>query len=238
MEEKIDTNCKYDFKRGIFKGLPIGLGYLPVSFSFGFMAVSGGLPVYMAVLISMTNLTSSGQFAGTNLMIAGANYIEIAITTFIINLRYFLMSVVISQKVDKKMKLKDRLITSAGITDETFAIASTEVKNINKSYMYGLIIPPYLGWAIGTLLGALVSDVLPNELKGAMGIALFAMFIAIIIPPAKATLSIRVVVIISIIISITIKYVPIFDFISDGFRVVITTILGAGLGALIFKEGE
>ncbi len=115
---------KQQFKNGLIKGLPIGLGYLPVSFTFGFMAVSAGLPVWLAVLISMTNLTSSGQFAGTNLIISGGTYIEITLTTFVINMRYMLMSLSLSQKMESGTPLFHRLLFSFGITDETFAIAS------------------------------------------------------------------------------------------------------------------
>ena len=87
-----------DFSHGFKKGMPIALGYIPVSFTFGLVAVKGGLPAWIAVTISLTNLTSAGQFAGTNLIIAGAALLEIALTTLIINIRYMLMSLSLSQK--------------------------------------------------------------------------------------------------------------------------------------------
>ena len=125
------------YKNGLIKGLPICLGYLPVSFTFGFMATNAGMPVWMVVLISMTNLTSSGQFAGTNLIIAGRSYLEITLTTLVINLRYFLMSLSLSQKVKKETSILHRLLFSFGITDEVFAIASAEPKALSASYKIG-----------------------------------------------------------------------------------------------------
>ncbi len=229
---------KSQYRHGLIKGLPIAFGYLPVSFTFGFMAVNSGIPIWLAVFISMSNLTSSGQFAGTNLVIAGAGYLEITLTTFIINIRYILMSLALSQKMDRGVKLLDRMIFSFGITDETFAVASSEIKPLTTPYMYGLVTGPYIGWALGTLLGGCTSSILPDILKGAMGIALFAMFIAIIIPPAKKSASILIIIAISITISCIIKYVPFLYFISDGFRTIIATIIAAGIGAFLFPAEE
>lgn len=230
----MNTNKITEYKYGFKKGIPIGLGYLPVSFSFGFMAVNGGLPIWFAVLISITNLTSSGQLAGTNLMIHGGTLLEITLNTLIINLRYFLMSLSLSQKVEKKTSLIHRLIFSFGITDETFALAATEPKNLTSAYMYGLITTPYFGWAIGTLLGACTSNLLPTNLKGAMGIALYAMFIAIIIPPSKKSKPILTIVIMSIAILCIIRYVKFLSFISYGFSIIIATVISAGFGAFMF----
>lgn len=226
------------FKNGLIKGFPIGLGYLPVSFTFGFMAVSGGLPIWLVVFISMSNLTSSGQFAGTNLILINAPYFEITLTTFIINMRYMLMSLALSQKVDKKTSFINRLIFSFGITDETFAIASVERTSITSAYMYGLIFCPYFGWALGTLLGACTSSILPEILKGAMGIALYGMFIAIIIPPAKKSSPILISIVISITITCIIRFIPIFNFISSGFCTIIATIISAMLVAYFYPIND
>lgn len=234
----MNSNKLSDYRYGFKKGIPIGLGYLPVSFSFGFMAVNGGLPIWLAVLISMTNLTSSGQLAGTNLIIQGGTLLEITLNTFIINLRYFLMSLSLSQKVEKKTSILHRLIFSFGITDETFALAATEPKTLTSSYMYGLITAPYFGWALGTLLGACTSSILPESFKGAMGIALYAMFIAIIIPPSKKSKPILSIVIISIAIVCIIRYVPLFSFISYGFSIIIATVIASLIGAFFFPVEE
>lgn len=232
-----------DFIKGLKGGFPIFLGYLPVSFTFGFMAVSGGFPVWLAVLMSLTNLTSAGQFAGTNLIIAGVSYIEIAMTTFVINLRYMLMSLALSQKINRKIPVWKRLIFSFGITDETFVVASTQGENISASYMLGLITLPFIGWAVGTFLGGSISGILPVKLQNAMGIGLYAMFIAIVIPVARESKQVLLIVILAIIVTCILKYVPIFAFISSGFRIIIATVIAAGIGAFLFpktyeEEGE
>lgn len=221
---------------GFKKGFPIGLGYIPVSFTFGFMAVSGGLPAWIAVFISMSNLTSSGQFAGTQLILAGASYLEIAVTTLIINIRYSLMSLSLSQKLVSKTSVLHRLLFSFGITDEIFAVASMEKEQIDHVFMYGLITLPFIGWTAGTVLGAFSTGILPDSLKGAMGIALYAMFIALIIPPSKHSRPVLIIVLISIAITCIIKYLPILSFISSGFRIIIASVLAAGIGTFLFPE--
>jgi predicted branched-subunit amino acid permease len=229
---------KKEFKHGLKRGMPIAIGYIPVAFTFGLMAVSGGLPVWMAVFISLTNLTSAGQFAGTNLIIAGAGFLEITLTTFVINIRYMLMSLSLSQRIDKSMTLRERLIAAFGITDETFAVSSTEAGILTYSYLLGLILGPIVGWSTGTLLGALISSALAVSISSAMGIALYGMFIAIIIPPAKKSKPLAYVILLSVAIACILKYIPLFDFISAGFRVIIATILGACIGAVLFPIEE
>ena len=223
------------FKSGLIKGIPIALGYFPVSFTFGVMATSGGLSPWLAVVISMTNLTSAGQFAGTKLIIAGASYIEIALTTFVINIRYMLMSLALSQKI-KKTPLWERLVFSFGITDETFAIASVEPGKIGSRYMYGLIGTPYIGWALGTLTGAFAAGIMPKVLHEAMGIALYGMFLAIIIPPAKKNMAIGLAIVIASAIMCMFTYVPIFSFISSGFQIILATIITAAVVAWLFPS--
>ncbi len=225
---------KKDFVYGFKRGFPIALGYIPVSFTFGLMAVNGGISPLMAVFISLTNLTSAGQFAGTNLIIESAGFFEITLTTFVINIRYMLMSLSLSQKIDPDISLFQRLIFGFGITDETFSIASVEKGKLSYYYMMGLITGPIIGWSLGTALGALTCSALPESISSAMGIALYAMFIAIIIPPARKSKSILMIILVSIGINVLLKYIPLFGFISSGFRVIAATILGAGIGATLW----
>lgn len=223
---------------GLKKGFPIFLGYLPVSFTFGFMAVSGGLPVWAAVLMSVTNLTSAGQFAGTNLIFAHAGYFEIALTTFVINLRYSLMSLSLSQKIDRKIPVWKRLIFSFGITDETFVVASMESGKLSAGYLLGLITLPFAGWTLGTLLGGTISTLLPITLQNAMGIGLYAMFVALVIPASREKRQVCLVVILAVVFSCILKYTPVLRNISSGFRIILSTILGAGIGTFLFPENE
>ena len=229
---------KRDFGRGFKHGIPIGLGYLPVAFTFGFLAVTGGLPVWLAVFISLTNLTSAGQFAGTNLILAGAGYMEVALTTFVINLRYMLMSLSLSQKLERGISTGKRLGFAFGITDETFVVASLQPGVLTAAYMFGLIVPPIAGWNLGTLLGGCISTVLPEALQNAMGIALFAMFIALIIPPARESRKILYVIVIAVAVNCGMIYLPVFGGISSGFRIIIATILASAAGAWLFPKEE
>ena len=157
-----------DFKRGIRDGFPICLGYFSVSMAFGLTAVKAGLPVWTSVLISLTNLTSAGQFAGLNLMLVNGSVIELAVTTFIINIRYFLMSLSVSQKLDKNFSTPKRLVASFGITDEVFAVSMQRMEDLSFRYMIGLIITPILGWTLGTLTGAVATSLLPAAVSNAI----------------------------------------------------------------------
>ena len=228
------TEKRADYRYGFRKGLPIGAGYITVSFAFGVMAVGKGLTPLLAVFISLTNLTSAGQFAGTNLLVEGAGILEIALTVFVINLRYMLMSLALSQKLQTGTGLFKRLVFGFGITDETFAVAVTETHKISAEYLFGLITAPIIGWTFGTALGAFASGILPPALQSAMGIALYAMFIAIIVPPAKKSKPVVFVLALSILLSCTLHSLRIFDFISDGFQIIISTVLSAAAAALLF----
>ena len=232
------STTKLNYKTGLIKGIPIGLGYLPVSFTFGLMAVESGLPVWLVIFTSLSNVTSAGQFAGVNLITAGAGYVEIALTTIIINMRYMLMSLALSQKLEQKIPLWKRLLFGFGITDEVFAVASVEVHKISAEYMFGLITAPIAGWTIGTALGACASGVLPAALQNAMGIALYTMFIAIMIPPAKKSKPILIVIMMSVFITCIMKYISWFDFISEGFQIILATVIAAGIGAALFPIEE
>ena len=222
-------NRKSEYIDGFRKGIPIGLGYLPVSFTFGVMAVAGGIPVLLTVFTSVSNLTSAGQFAGAKLIFASAGYFEIALTTFVINIRYMLMSLAL---------VWQRLLIGYGVTDEVFAIASVEKKRLTASYMYGLITAPVAGWTAGTALGALISGLLVESVANAMGIALYAMFIAIIIPPAKKSRPVVFTILLSVAVMVALSTIPLFSVISEGFRVIIATFAAAGTAAVLFPVRE
>lgn len=229
---------KKTFMEGVKSGIPIGMGYLPVSFTFGFLAVSGGLPVWVACLISLTNLTSAGQFAGTNLILAGAGYVEVALTTFVINLRYLLMSLSLSQKLERTTGTLERMVMAFGITDETFVVSSLRPGILRTSYMVGLMSMPILGWNLGTFLGGSISTLLPEALQNAMGIALYAMFIALIIPAARESVKVLSVIAVAVAVNCLLKYVPIFSFISSGFRVILATVIASAYGAWRYPKDE
>lgn len=215
-----------EFKEGFKKGIPIGLGYISVSITFGMIAVRGGIDVGSAVLISMTNLTSAGQFAGIDLILNSAIYLEIALTTLIINIRYSLMSFAISQKLEEMSCVK-RMIIAFGITDETYTLASIEEKKLSYKFMLGLISFPYIGWALGTYIGAVSTKFMPVTLQDALGIALYGMFLAIIVPAGKKNKAVLRAIIISAVMSISFFYIPVLNKISGGFAIIISSLIGA-----------
>ena len=229
---------KQELKEGIRDGMPICMGYISVSMAFGLTAAKAGVPVWAAVLMSLTNLTSAGQFAGMNLLVANSSYIELIITTLIINIRYFLMSLSVSQKVEEKFKTSHRLITTFGITDEVFAVSMQRRKDLSFPYMAGLILTPVLGWTTGTLIGAVATSLLPAVITDAMGFALYGMFIAIIVPPAREHKNVLFAVVLAIIASYILNYVPVFSFLSGGWSIIIITVLVSGLAAFLFPIEE
>lgn len=234
------NNITNSFTKGLKDGVPIGLGYFSVSITFGLMAVSAGIPVWAAVLISMTNLTSAGQFAGLSIITGGAPLFEMALTQLVINVRYSLMSLSLSQKLHGSISTFDRLILSFFNTDEIFAVASAQDGELGRRYLAGLAIIPYLGWTGGTLIGAAATTILPESVAAALGIAIYGMFMAIIIPPAKKSRSVLFVVLIAAFLSCLFKWLPLLNTVSSGFVIIICTLTAAAIGALVapIKEEE
>ena len=218
--------------KGLSHGIPIALGYFSVSFGFGIMAVKSGLTSIQAIIISLTNLTSAGQAAGVGIIAAGGTFIEMAVTQLIINLRYSLMGLSLSQKLSDSFSIFHRMIASFGITDEIFAVASSQKEKLIPSYMYGLISISALGWTSGTAIGAIAGTSLPATLTAAMGILLYGMFIAIIVPAARNSRKDFIVICLAAIFSIALKYF--LPKVSYGFAIIISAIGAAVIGALLF----
>ncbi|MBQ2581835.1 MAG: AzlC family ABC transporter permease [Ruminococcus sp.] len=228
-----------NFRKGLRDGIPIALGYLSVSFTFGLQCISVGLSWWQAFLISLTNVTSAGQFAGLGIMTAGSGLFEMACTQLVINMRYSLMALSLSQKTDKSVKGIHRWGIGFGITDEIFAVAMGNRSEVSKQYMYGLILLPVIGWSGGTLLGAVAGSLLPDVVRSALCIAIYGMFLAIIIPPAKKSSSVLKVILIAVALSCCFRYVPFLNkHISGGFAIIISTIAAAAIGAALFPTPE
>lgn len=226
------------FLKGVKHGLPIGLGYLSVSFAFGMQCTDNGLSVLQALLISMTNLTSAGQLAGLQVMVAQSSLVEMALTQFIINLRYALMGLSLGQKLGPTMNTPRRMFFAFANTDEIFAVASAQPERLHHLYLYGLMLMPYIGWSLGTLLGAAAGQILPEFVCSALGIAIYGMFLAIILPPARREKSVRAVVLIAIGVSLLFHYLPMLSGISGGFVVIICAVVAAAVGAVLFPVAE
>ena len=219
---------------GLRDGLPVSLGYLSISFAFGLMATSYGLPVYEAVLISMFNLTSAGQLAALPIIASGGSLIELALTQLLINLRYSLMSISLSQRFDKEIRIRDRLYLSLTLTDEIFAVSIGKNSMLGKKYLLSLVVLPYIGWALGTLLGAVAGNVLPEILATALGVSMYAMFIAILVPAAKASLPVAITVLLSVAVSCLFEYLPALGAIPEGFVIIISAAAVSVLMAILF----
>jgi len=227
------------YKKGLLDGIPICLGYISVSFAFGLMATKSGLQILSSVIISMTNLTSAGQFAGLEIIKSNGSLIELTIAIFFINIRYMLMSLSLSQKIDSKTGTLKRLLMSFGITDEIFAVSMQQPKNISFRYFLGLMTLPYLGWSSGTFLGAFASSVLPELIRQSLGLAIYGMFIAIIVPPARKSKPVLNVIIVAALTSIVLHITPVLKELSGGWQIIISTVIAAGVGAFLYpKEDE
>lgn len=222
------------FSAGLKDGIPIFLGYLAVSFTFGIAAVSAGLTIFQSVLISATNLTSAGQFAALSIISASSGFIEMALSQLVINLRYSLMSSSLSQKFSADTPFIHRFFVAFGNTDEVFGVSSSKPGKISPYYSYGLISISWLGWTLGTLLGAVSGSLLPANILSALGVALYGMFIAIIIPPARTNKVIAGIIIISMILSTVFSVTPYLKEIPSGFKIIILTVIIALAAAFIF----
>lgn len=221
------------FITGILDGLPICLGYLSVSFAFGIFAVNSGLQVWQAVLLSMTNVTSAGQLAAVPIIAAGGSLIELASSQLVINLRYALMSVSLSQRLDGTVTVPHRLAISFVNTDEVFAVASSRPGTVGRRYLYGLILTPFFGWSLGTLVGGIMGDLLPAVVTAALGIAIYGMFIAIVIPKARSERPTALCVLLAVVMSCLFHYLPALQAVPQGFVIILCAVTASAVLALV-----
>lgn len=233
-----------DFRHGCRDGVPIMLGYLTVSFTFGVSCVAKGFVWWMPLLCSLSNFTGTGQFAGMDIIAAAGSVAELVATMLVINARYALMGISLSQKLERKTTLWQRLIIAFGLTDENFAVSMRQPREVSFRYFLGVSLVSFSGWVGGTLLGALAGHVLPESLLSAFGIALYAMFIAIVIPPCRTSKAVFTVVLSAIALSCLFYYVPGLNELSSGWSIIICGIASALIGAVFFpikpenKDGE
>ena len=227
-----------EYRTGLGRGLPVGMGYFSVSFGFGAMAVSQGLRVFDATLISLTNVTSAGQFAGLTVIVAMASLWELILTQLIINSRYALMSLALSQRMGQRIGFLPRLLIAFFNTDEIFALAMARVEPLTVPFMLGLGTLPILGWTLGTLCGALAGSILPPSIQAALGVMLYGMFIAIVVPPAKKEKEILIAVLLAMGLSTLFTLVPLLKQVSAGIAIVICTVAAAAICAALFPIPE
>ncbi len=229
---------KEQIKSGIKDGIPISLGYFAVSFTFGIMASGAGLSPWQSIVMSFTNLTSAGQFAGLGIIAANAPFAEMAAAQFIINLRYCLMSCSLSQKLEETTPFFYRFLIGYGVTDEIFGVSVCRPGMLSPWYSYGLLISAVPGWTLGTAAGAVLGSLLPARILSALSVALYGMFLAVIIPPAKKNRVLAGVIAISMAFSLIFSLIPALQFLSSGFRLIILTIVIAGCAAFLFPVSD
>lgn len=222
------------FIKGITDGLPICFGYLSVAFAFGIFTIGCGLDVFQAVLISMTNVTSAGQLAGVPIIAAGGSLIELAVSQLIINLRYSLMSISLSQKLGSSVRFADRLWIAFMNTDEVFAVSASKREGVGRRYMAGLVLTPFAGWTLGTLLGAVAGDVLPPIVTASLGIAIYAMFVAIVLPETKKSRKTLLCVLLAIALSCAFRFMPVLRNVPSGFVIIACSVIASAVFALAF----
>ncbi|MBQ0079391.1 MAG: AzlC family ABC transporter permease [Eubacterium sp.] len=231
-------DLELDYRRGLKDGIPIALGYFSVSTAFGLIAVDSGCTAVEALFISMFNVTSAGQFAGVTILASMGTYIEMALAQFLINARYALMAISLSQKINDKFRGVKRLALATFITDEIFAVAIGQDDEVSAAYYGGLSTLPWFGWAGGTFFGAVLGNIMPDILSTSLSIALYGMFIAIVVPPAKANFKVLIAVAIAIACSCILFYVPVFDGVSSGFAIIISAVIASAIGALLFPVDD
>lgn len=226
------------FSQGIRDGVPIAFGYFAVAFTLGIAAKNIGLTAAQATAMSLTNLTSAGEFAALGIISAQASYGEMALTQLIINLRYCLMSCSLSQKIEPSAGISHRLLVAFGVTDEIFGVSSGVPGRLTPHYSYGIMSVAVPGWTLGTLVGVISGSVLPGRVLSAMSVALYAMFIAVIIPPCRGSRVIAGLICISMAASTLMTYLPVVKNISSGMRIILLTVVIAGATAFLFPVKE
>lgn len=224
-------------KQGFQASLPIALGYIPVAITFGVLAMQAGMSLMELTLMSMLVYAGASQFMGTNMIAAQASAIEIIVATFVLNFRHFIMSFSFANTVRETVPVRGRFLLSLGLTDEAFAVAAVDqdkAKQKYSSYFYGTVfISAYLSWVLGSFAGGLLGEIIPEQLSQSMGIALYAMFIGLLIPAVKSNVRLAFIAVIAMLINLLFS-----QFISEGWAIVIGTIMGGATGIYFLKEKE
>ena len=226
------------FLRGLRDGVPIAMGYLAVAFTLGITAANIDMTAVQSFLMSLGMVASAGEYAAIILIGSAAGVTEMIATTLIINLRYFLMSCSLSQKLSPDEPMWKRCLLAYCVTDELFGISSAVPGYLEPVYTYGAAVVSVAGWCLGTVLGVVAGDILPVRLASAMNVALYGMFLAIIIPPAKKSSFMAGLVVISMAASYVFTVIPVLSDISEGFRIIILTVIIAGAAAFIRPAEE
>ena len=237
-EERIGTSRRAVFMEGVHDGVPIALGYFVVAFTLGILAKTAGLTAWQGFVTSAVNIASAGEYAGFTVIAANAPYLEIAVLTLVANARYFLMSAALTQRFSPETPLLHRLAVSFGVTDEIFGITVARGGMVHQYYNYGALAISVPAWSAGTSAGILAGGVLPAAAVSALSVALYGMFVWVILPPAKKSRPIAGMVLLSFVLSLAATYAPVTGQLSGGTRTILLTLLIAGVGAALFPIAQ
>lgn len=216
-------------REAVRDSFPIALGYFTVALAFGLYAIGAGVPAAAAGLVSLTNLSSSGQFAGITIFADGGTWLQVALGVALVNLRYVLMGVSLGQRLDPVTPPWQRLVMAAGITDEIYALGMARPRVTFANYAASMVLP-IAGWTGGTLVGAAVGEVLPDALRSAFGVLLYAMFVAIVVPAARASGKVLAVVLAAAALSAALSFLPAL---AVGWRIIIVTVVVCAVAATV-----
>lgn len=231
-------NKGIEFKNGLKAAIPIGLGYVPIAIAFGILSKASDIPDDISMMLSMIVYAGASQFVGVNMIAMGATAMEIVMTTFILNFRHFLMSASLSQRVDERTSKRFLSLLAYGITDETFSLASMmEEEKLSPYFLLGINTMAFFSWSAGTCLGLLLGTALPDTLQNSMGIAIYCMFIGLLLPSMKKSRPILLVAAISMLMHALLKWLPVFAELSSGITIIIATIVAATIGTIFFPQG-
>lgn len=234
MEEKFGASRRAVFVAGVHDGVPIALGYFVVAFTLGILAKTAGLTPWQGFVTSAVNIASAGEYAGFTVIAAQAPYLEIAVLTLVANARYFLMAAALTQRFSPDTPLLHRLAVSFGVTDEIFGITVARGGVLNPYYNYGAMAISVPAWAAGTSVGILAGGILPAAAVSALSVALYGMFVWVILPAAKKSRPIAGMVLLSFVLSLGAAHAPLLSTLSGGTRTILLTLLIAGVGAKLF----
>lgn len=233
------NSMRKNLREGFKTGVPLALGFIPIAMAFGLVARASGLPWYISLLMSFVVYAGASQFVAVNLLMLGASFGEIVLTTFILNLRHFLMSSALSARMGGEITPKWRALLAFGITDETFSVSALRPeKKLSRHYMFALNTIAFFSWNVGTWLGVFLAPTLPEAIKSSMGIALYVMFIGILVPAVKKSRPALIVALSAAFINSLLYWMPLSHNLSSGWRIIISTIIGSLIGAAFFAKEE
>ena len=238
MEQRLGAGRRAVFMEGVHDGVPIALGYFVVAFTLGILAKTAGLTAWQGFVTSAVNIASAGEYAGFTVIAAQAPYLEIAVLTLVANARYFLMAAALAQRFAPDTPLLHRLAVSFGVTDEVFGITIARGGMVQPYYNYGALAISVPAWSAGTSAGILAGGILPAAAVSALSVALYGMFVWVILPPAKKSRPIAGMVLASFLLSLAATYAPLTSELSGGTRTILLTLLIAGVGAALFPVHE